>query len=68
MLTPVMQPPGQSTDLTHTRTTSKRKQIQNSSDMEDDENVIVAKAGLSLPEPGKSSSGRLIKPSKKLRQ
>jgi hypothetical protein len=46
----------------------KKKQLQKPREVQDDEDVIVLKSRLSHSKPDVSSSGRLIKPSKRLRQ
>jgi hypothetical protein len=44
------------------------KQLQNPREVQDDEDIIVVKSRLSNPNTNVSSGGRLIKPSKRLRQ
>jgi hypothetical protein len=45
-----------------------KKQLQKPREVQDDEDMIVVKSRLSNPNTDVSSSGRLIKPSKRLRQ
>lgn len=52
----------------HRNLKSKNKQLQRPREVQDDGDIIVVKSRLSLPGADMSSSGRLIKPSKKLQQ
>jgi hypothetical protein len=52
----------------HKKRKGKKNQLQKPRQAQDDGNAIVVNSRLSLPEADVSSSGKLIKPSKKLRQ